>query len=191
MFRSHLTIVCRCRAFGQAMAGSPVTVYVMPYFMDGYHGTAFWTSTATQILEDYEGYFIPYPYASVHRMLPVTHSWPIPFSLGELPAYQEAFFTLEPTSMDDAGAFMLFQGISLSHGISDDFQRVYIFADLAGGLDLYVQRSARNRDHIFHNFRSAGTWDPTYWWAAADWRAIGAGPMPRWADRAVRERSRQ
>ena len=98
---------------------------------------------------------------------------------------------LEPTRMDDAGAFLLFQGITLCHGISDDFQRVYVFADLAGGLDLYVQRSARNCDHIFVNFRSAGSWDATYWWAAADWRAIGAGPMPWWAETAVRERCRQ
>ena len=59
-----------------AMAGPPVTVYVMPHVMDGYHGTAFWTSTATQILDDYEGYFIPHPYAPANMMLPVGTSGP-------------------------------------------------------------------------------------------------------------------
>ena len=30
----------------------------------------------------------------------------------------------------------------------EDYQRVYIFVDLDGGLDPYVQRTARDRDDI-------------------------------------------
>ena len=39
----------------------------------------------------------------------------------------------------------IFPRISLDQ---EDYQRVYIFVDLAGGLDPYVQRIARDRDHI-------------------------------------------
>ena len=169
-----------------AMAGPPVTVYVMPLFMHGHHGTAFWTSTATQILDDYEGYFIPHPYAPVHLMIPVRHFWPIPFPLADLPVYQQGLAESEDLVMDEEGVFRLFRFVL------DDFQRVYIFADLAGGIEVYIQRAAGTIETL-HHFRSAGTWDPIYWWAAVDLRAIGAvgaGRLPSWAERALDDRRR-
>ena len=168
------------------MAGPPVTVYVMPHVMDGYHGTAFWTSTATQILDDYEGYFIPHPYAPVHLMIPVRHFWPIPFPLADLPVYQQGLAESPDLVMDEEGVFRLFRYVL------DDIHRVYIFADLAGGIEVYIQRAAGTIETL-HHFRSAGTGATIYWWAAVDLRAIGAidaGRLPLWAERALDNRRR-
>ena len=112
------------------MPGFHVTVYVMPHQMNGYDGTAFWSSTPAQSLADYEGYFTPTAYGPVYRMLPATQAWPIPMPLGQLPAYLQAVREMGPMAMGEAGARRLLQRIS------GDFQRLYIFANFGGGLDL-------------------------------------------------------
>ena len=168
------------------MAGSPVTVYVMPHVMHGHHGTAFWTSTATQIVGDYVGYFIPAPYASADLMVPVRAFWPIPFPLADSPVYQQGLAESPRLEMDEEGVFRLFQYVL------DDFHRVYIFPDPAGGIELFIQRGAGTIETL-HHFRSAGTLNPIYWWGAADLRAMGAiesGRLPSWAERALDERRR-
>ena len=157
-----------------AMPGFHVTVYVMPYQMNGYQGTALWTSTPTQNLADYQGHFIPVPYGFVRGMLPVLRAWAIPFSLGMEPAYQQAVAESGPMQMDEAGARRLFLRIS------PHFQRLYIFANFGGGLDLYIQGPAPSPMYI--KFSSAGSWDPTFWWAASDWQPIGIVPMPWWME---------
>ena len=107
-------------------------------------------------------------------MLLVTQAWRIPMLLGQLPAYQQAVRENGPMAMDEAGARMLFLRITR------DFQRLYIFANFGGGLDLYIQGPVASPMYI--KFTSAGSWDPTYWWAARDWRPIGLVPMPWWAE---------
>ena len=156
-----------------AMPGFHVTIYVMPHSMNGYDGTAFWSSTPTQNLADYEGYFTPAAYAPVYRMLPVLQAWRIPTPLGQQPAYMQAVAEMGTMPTDEAGVRRLL--LRIGH-----YQRLYCFANFGGGLDLYIQGPAATPMYI--KYSSATSWDPTYWWAASDWRFVGLVPMAEWAE---------
>ena len=155
------------------MPGFHVTIYAMPYSMNGYDGTSFWQSTPTQNIADYEGYFTPKQYAPIYRMLPVLEAWRIPTLLGQEPAFIYACAVMGGAPTDEAGVRNLLTRLGR-------FQLVYCFANFAGGLDLYVQGPAGTPMYI--KFSSASSWDPTYWWVASDWRFVGLVPMAEWAE---------
>ena len=109
----------------------------------------------------------------VYRMLPVLQAWPIPTPLGQLPAYMQAVAEMGAMPTDEAGVRRLL--LRIGH-----YQRLYIFANFGGGLDLYIQGPAATPMYI--KFSSATSWDPTDWWAASDWRFVGLVPMAEWAE---------
>ena len=85
------------------MPGFHVTIYAMPYSMNGYDGTSFWQSTPTQNIADYEGYFTPKPYAPIFRMLPVLEAWRVPTLLGQEPAFIYSCSVMGGAPTDEAG----------------------------------------------------------------------------------------